>query len=360
MGLYGQVPGGMFGGDEFARPGYTDPRQAIETCGAVEMMISEQILLRITGDPKWADRCENVAFNTLPATMTADMKALRYLTSPNQVNSDARSKAPELADGGPMQVMNPHDHRCCQHNAGAGWPYFADSLWCATPGNGLAAVFYAASTVKAKVGGGATVTIEEQTQYPFDGTVKFSVAADAPVAFPLYLRVPGWCANAAVEINGQAVPVSSRPGAFLRVDRTWKPGDTLTLKLPLDIRLTTWEKNQNSRLGPPRPADVLDQDRRAVRAARAAAVRRSLARLGNPARDAVELRDSGRRRQSVGFVPSRHEGVAGQRHAVHARRHAGRASGAGRASCPTGRKTIWAWSTSSSPAPSSRRSRSKR
>jgi len=58
--------------------------------------------------------------------------------------------------------------------------------------------------------------------------------------------VPGWCANAAVAINGQAVPAASRPGAFLRVDRTWKPGDTVTLKLPLDIRLTTWEKNRNA------------------------------------------------------------------------------------------------------------------
>jgi hypothetical protein len=110
----------------------------------------------------------------------------------------------------------------------------------------LAAVFYAASTVKAKVGGAATVTIEEQTQYPFDGTVKFTIAAETPVAFPLYLRVPGWCTNAAVEINSQGVPVTSRPGAFLRVDRTWKPGDTLTLKLPQDIRLTTWEKNRNA------------------------------------------------------------------------------------------------------------------
>lgn len=246
MGLYGQVPGGMFGGDEFARPGYTDPRQAIETCGAVEMMISEQILLQITGDPQWADRCEDVAFNTLPATMTADLKALRYLTSPNQVNSDARSKAPELADAGPMQVMNPHDHRCCQHNAGAGWPYFADRLWYATPGNGLAAVFYAASTVKAKVGGGTTVTIEEQTQYPFAGTVTFTVTADAPVAFPLYLRVPGWCGNPSLEINGQGVPGPGRPGAYLCVDRTWQQGDRLTLRLPQEIRLTTWEKNQNA------------------------------------------------------------------------------------------------------------------
>ena len=90
--VYGQVPGGMFAGDEFARPGHTDPQQAIETCGAVEMMFSAQILLRITGDLKWMDRCENIAYNTLPATTTADLRGLRYLTSPNQCNSDAREQ----------------------------------------------------------------------------------------------------------------------------------------------------------------------------------------------------------------------------------------------------------------------------
>ena len=46
---YGQVPGGMFGGDEDCRPGYTDPRQAIETCGMVEFAKSFYILGRVTG-----------------------------------------------------------------------------------------------------------------------------------------------------------------------------------------------------------------------------------------------------------------------------------------------------------------------
>ncbi len=247
IGIYGQVPGGAFGGDEFARPGYTDPRQAIETCGAVEMMISHQILTRITGDTQWADRCENIAFNTLPATMTADLKGLRYLTSPNQVNSDARSKAPELADGGPMQVMNPHDHRCCQHNSGAGWPYFAQALWMATPGDGLAAVMYAPSIVKATVGTGVSVTIEEVTRYPFDGTVEFRVVSDAPAAFPLHLRVPGWC-NGPVKLllNGRPLVVQARPGTFLRLTRTWHAGDMLVMVLPMNLSLTTWKANHNS------------------------------------------------------------------------------------------------------------------
>lgn len=246
MAIYGQVPGGMFGGDEFARPGYTDPCQAIETCGAVEMMLSDEVLLAITGDAKWADRCEDVVYNTLPATTTADMKALRYLTSPNQCNSDSRSKEPQLADGGPMQLMNPHSHRCCQHNMGMGWPMFAESLWMAAPGNGLAAIFYCASQVKAKVGDGAEVTIAEESHYPFDGKVVLSVSGSKAVRFPLYLRVPGWCSRPRVAVNGRPLAVEARPGSFIAISRTWTQGDKIELELPMTLAVRTWEKNKNS------------------------------------------------------------------------------------------------------------------
>lgn len=72
---YGQVPGGLFGGDENCRPGYTDPHQAVETCGKVELMHSAESLVAITGNPVWADRCEDVAFNSLPAALTAELRA---------------------------------------------------------------------------------------------------------------------------------------------------------------------------------------------------------------------------------------------------------------------------------------------
>src|SRR5690606_32424906 len=90
---YGRVPGGMFGGDENCRPGHTGPRQAVETCGMVEMTFSLATLAWITGDVAWADRCEDVAFNSLPAATSADLRALRYLTAPNMPLSDARSKS---------------------------------------------------------------------------------------------------------------------------------------------------------------------------------------------------------------------------------------------------------------------------
>jgi len=125
----------------------------------------------------WAEEAQvavvqNIAYNTLPATMTADFRGLRYLTSPNQSNSDARGKAPTLADDGPMQVMNPRDHHCCQHNVASAWPYFAESLYEATPDRGLAAMMYAPCTVTAQVGDGTKVTIEQKTRYPFEERVE--------------------------------------------------------------------------------------------------------------------------------------------------------------------------------------------
>ena len=246
MDLYGQVPGGMFAADENCRPGYADPRQCAETCSMVEMMLSHEILLRITGDVLWADRCEEVAFNSLPASMTADLKSLRYLTGPNHILSDRHNKAPGVQNHGPMMLFDPRSHRCCQHNVGHGWPYFTESLWHATPDGGLAATLYAPCRVTAKVAHGQEVTITETTTYPFDDQVRLQISVGKPCRFPLYLRVPGWCTRPQVTIAGQAVAVPERARGFLRLDRQWQDGDTVVINFPAQVTIKTWEKNRNS------------------------------------------------------------------------------------------------------------------
>jgi len=244
--LYGQVPGGMYGSDENCRPGYFDPRQAVETCGLVEMMFSCERLLAVTGNPVWADRCEDVAFNSLPAALTADFKALRYLTAPNQVLSDRGNKAPGIQNGGPMFHMDPHNHRCCQHNFGHGWPYLAEHLWMATAGNGLAAALYGPSVVEAWAGPGVQVKITEETKYPFEEDVRFRIQTPQTVEFPLYLRVPGWCQAPKLKLNGKAVKVAARPSSYVRIERAWANGDSLEWTMPMQVSLRTWATNQNS------------------------------------------------------------------------------------------------------------------
>ncbi|MGN6247913.1 MAG: beta-L-arabinofuranosidase domain-containing protein [Ginsengibacter sp.] len=246
--IYGQVPGGMFGADEDARKGYTDPRQAVETCGMVEQMASDEILSGITGDPMWADNCENVAFNTYPAAVMPDFRGLRYLTAPNMVISDSTDHAPGIENAGPFLTMNPFSSRCCQHNHSQGWPYYEEHLWMATPDNGLAAMLYNTSEVTSKVGkrAGQTVSLQQTTNYPFDQNIKIEVKTNKAVNFPLYLRVPGWCQNASVSINGSPVKLDTKPGSYIRLDNKWKNGDVVELVLPMKVSLQIWNQNKNS------------------------------------------------------------------------------------------------------------------
>ena len=243
---YGQVPGGMFGGDENCRPGYTDPRQAVETCGMVEQMLSDEMLLRISGDPFWADQCETVAFNTYPAAVMPDFKALRYLTAPNMVVSDGRNHSPGIQNSGPFLMMNPFSSRCCQHNHSQGWPYFNKNLWLATPDNGVCAAIYSASEVRVKVGDGSEVRLTEDTHYPFEDTIRIKVATDKPATFPLYLRIPAWCQAAKVAINGRPVKTEISAGKYVRIEREWESGDTVALRLPMEVTVQRWTKNHDS------------------------------------------------------------------------------------------------------------------
>jgi DUF1680 family protein len=246
-GLYGQFPGGTFVADENARPGYTDPRGGFETCGIVEFMHSFEMLTRITGNPLWADRCEELAFNSLPAAMTADQKGLHYLTCANQVQLDRQNKSPAVQNGGTMFSYSPYEvYRCCQHNVSHGWPYYAEELWLATGDGGLCASLYAACDVSAKVGDGTAVKVVEQTDYPFSDTLQLAVSPSKAVAFPLYLRLPRWAEKAALKVNGEAVDVQARPLSFICIRRTWKEGDTVTLQLPMRVAVRKWTANRDA------------------------------------------------------------------------------------------------------------------
>jgi len=246
MAKYGQMPGGMFAADENCRPGFDTPRQGAESCSMVEFMHSDQMLCKFTGDPEYADRCEEIAFNSFPACMTPDAKGLHYITAPNQVQLDRNNKAPGTDNRGELYSYNPHTYRCCQHNIAMGWPYYAEHLWCATRDNGLAAVLYGESEVRAKVGNGATVTIRQRGGYPFEETVTLAVSAAGTTRFPLYLRVPRWCEGARVSLNGSPLPVAARPRTYVRIERAWADGDEVRLDLPMRITIRRWKAQENA------------------------------------------------------------------------------------------------------------------
>lgn len=249
MSKYGQFPGGGFAGDENCREGYHDPRQGFETCGYVELMRSFEILSRITGLPAWADRCEEIAFNSLPAAFDPEQKGLHYITSANCVDLDnAAKKSGQFDNSFAMQAYMPgvHNYRCCPHNYGMGWPNYVEEMWLATIDGGLCASMYGPSEVTAKVGDGRTVHIDERTDYPFDDAVHLDIRTSSRVTFPLTLRVPGWCHGASVEVNGKLASVDASAGTHVRVERAWSNGDQVVLRLPMSTTVRRWASNGNS------------------------------------------------------------------------------------------------------------------
>ncbi len=244
---YGQVPGGMYGADENARQGYFDPRQGAETCAVVEQMASDEIMMSITGDPFWADHCEEVAFNTLPAALTTDMRALRYITSPNMAISDGKNHAPSIDNSlRGMLSMSPFSSRCCQHNHGMGWPYFTEHLVMSTTDGGLCTMLYAASETTTQVAEGQNVKLTIDTHYPFEEEIRIKVSTDKPVRFPLYLRIPSWCEHPSVSVDGIPFEGQLASGKYLYIQREWQEGDEVTLSLPMTISTHEWTQNKGS------------------------------------------------------------------------------------------------------------------
>ena len=243
---FGQVPGGMFCADENARMGYIDPRQGVETCGMVEQMASDEIMLCLSGDPLWANNCEDVAFNSYPAAVMPDFKALRYITCPNQVVSDSKNHYPGIANSGPFLSMNPFSSRCCQHNHSQGWPYYTEHLVLATPDNGIAIALYGACNAKVKVADGKQITLQEQTNYPFEEKVSFTIQTSKKVTFPLYLRIPSWTASPGIYINGIKINTKLVSGKYICINKEWSNNDKIVLKLPMSLTIHTWQVNKNS------------------------------------------------------------------------------------------------------------------
>lgn len=223
---------GRFSGDEHLSG--KSPDRGTELCSVVEYMFSLEELYAIFGDISFADRLEMLAFNSLPGTTTADMWAHQYDQQSNQilVNGGKRDWSTNGNYSNIYGLMP--NFACCLANMHQGWPKFTECLWMATNDNGLAAVAYSPSTVRAKVANGETATITEDTDYPFNGVVNLKISLTKSARFPLVLRMPSWTDNIKVTYNGKSVVCNG--GTTLRLEEKWKNGDQVVLKIPLKLR----------------------------------------------------------------------------------------------------------------------------
>jgi DUF1680 family protein len=102
--------------------------------------------------------------------------------------------------------------------------------------DGLALHLYAEGDLRFAIAG-KQVRVAVQTDYPWDESVTITVTPSLPTEWTLYLRIPGWCRDASVAVNGIRSSMAVFPvvNGYLELDRLWQPGDVVELTLPMPV-----------------------------------------------------------------------------------------------------------------------------
>ena len=226
---------GMPNADEGAQD--NKPTRGTELCSIVEAMLSTEIAARVLGEGSYGDRLETLAYNSLPAAYAPDYLGNAYYVPQNQVMATAGRHEFEQDHGDDAAFGAPSGYECCFPNNHMGWPKFVQSMWMATPDNGLAVLAYGPNTVTAKVAGDKTAVFSQATTYPFDDAIVISYDGDE-AAFPLQLRIPEWCENPSIKVNGEE-QTGLVSGSYVTVERTWAKGDTVEIQFPMTVKTDT-------------------------------------------------------------------------------------------------------------------------
>lgn len=232
MTYHGQAHG-MFSGDEWLSG--THPSQGVELCAVVEYMFSMENLVRIIGNGKFGDILEKVAFNALPATISPDWDSHQYDQQVNQVLCNS-AKRPWVNKPDSNTFGLEPNFGCCTSNMHQGWPKFTSSLWMSSEDNGLVAVSYAPCQIETTVSGNVKAKLNVKSDYPFRDSLRIRVNIEKETTFPLYLRLPSWCKNIKISVNGEVQSYEINNN-FAKVIRTWNDKDIVEVSLRMRVEL---------------------------------------------------------------------------------------------------------------------------
>ncbi|MBO0796557.1 MAG: glycoside hydrolase family 127 protein, partial [Ktedonobacteraceae bacterium] len=81
------------------------------------------------------------------------------------------------------------------------------------------------------------VKLRQETAYPWDGSIRLSIETEQPVQFGLKLRIPGWCHEAHLAVNGEEIPIDQNlHKGYVRIERRWRTGDSIVLDLAMPVQ----------------------------------------------------------------------------------------------------------------------------
>lgn len=205
-------------GDPFELP---PDRAYAETCAAIGSFQLAWRLLLATGKARYADEMERVLYNGIAGSTALDGRSFFY-SNPLQLRTGHDGSHEDT----PSQRLTWYSCACCPPNLAR---LMASLQAYAATGSssGLQVHLYAAGTVTS-----GAHTLDVQTSYPWDERIDITVTAAGGDPWTLALRVPSWCHDARLSVNGSLVRSGAQEG-YLRITRNWKAGDVVSLVLAM-------------------------------------------------------------------------------------------------------------------------------
>ncbi len=196
--------------------------QPIETCVTATWMKFCYQLLRLTGDPKWADQLEISLYNAMAGAM-------------NQSGDWWAYYSPLMGERMPSPMQVPQcGSSCCVVNGPRG--LLTTPGWSVMSGEaGPVINLYSPGSWETRTPDGTTVVLKQETTYPVGEEVSIYIEQRGASEYTLSLRLPYWSNEGEIRVNGEAVPLTT--GSYARIHRKWKNGDRIMVKLDMRGRI---------------------------------------------------------------------------------------------------------------------------
>ncbi len=191
-------------------------------CGSWAAIKLSRFLMCATGEARYGDWIETVLYNAMGACLPTEPDGRTYYYGDYRIA------------GGTKQHYW-HEWPCCSGTYLQTVAAYHDIIYLRDAG-GLYVNLLVPSEASWRQGGQA-IRLRQETRYPESETSTVSLEMERPESFALHFRVPGWASGAALSVNGAPLEVPAQPGSWATIERTWSPGDQVTIRIAMSLRL---------------------------------------------------------------------------------------------------------------------------
>lgn len=203
-----------------------------ETCANIGNVLWNYRMLLATGDARFADIIELTLYNSVLSG--TDLGGTRFnYTNPLRVDHTLPYKLRWNKEREEYIAWS----NCCPPNVVRTVAEIHNYAYALTP-TGIAVNLYGTNTLNTKLPDGSEIVIKQETDYPWNGSIRLMFEEAPGKQYVISLRIPGWAdQGSTVSVNNKIVDIEAHPGEYLRLAGKWKKGDIIELTLPMTTKL---------------------------------------------------------------------------------------------------------------------------